>query len=78
MRKPRDASTPAYRSSIGLLSLLVWAGTAAGSQRSSTQVFPSAVDLVVVDVSVVDANGRPVEKLTQNDFVISENAARRS
>jgi VWFA-related protein len=71
-------SASARRPCLGLVSLLVSAVTAAGPQRSPTQVFPSAVDLVVVDVSVVDANGRPVEKLTQNDFVISENGRRQT
>jgi VWFA-related protein len=78
MPKPREVSAPVYRSSVGVLSFLVWAGTAAAAQRSSAQVFPSGVDLVVVDVTVVDANGRPVEKLTQNDFAISENGSRQN
>ena len=73
-----DVSLRAYRSTIGLLSLSVWAGAAAGSQSSSPQVFPSEIDLVLVDVTVVDANGRPVERLTQNDFAVSEDGSRQS
>jgi VWFA-related protein len=74
----RESSASARRPCLGLVSLLISAVTASGSQRSPTQVFPSAVDLVVVDVSVVDADGRPVEKLTQNDFVIRENGSRQT
>jgi VWFA-related protein len=35
-------------------------------------IFPSRVDAVAVDVVVVDRNGRPVEGLTQDDFVVRE------
>jgi VWFA-related protein len=38
-------------------------------------IFPSRVDAIAVDVVVVDKNGRPVEGLTQNDFVIREDGS---
>ncbi len=43
--------------------------TAAGSAQSKQQpVFPSAVEVVALDISVVDANGRPVNDLTSAEF----------
>jgi VWFA-related protein len=34
-------------------------------------VFPAAVDIVAVDVNVVDAQGRPVRRLTTDDFSLT-------
>jgi len=42
--------------------------TAVGPQSGSTQVFPSRVELVAVELIVVDANGRPVRDLSPADF----------
>jgi VWFA-related protein len=71
-----DGSERVGRAAVGLLSLGLWVGTAAGWQSGPPKVFPSDVDLVVVDVTVVGANGRPIGGLTQNDFVISEDGNR--
>lgn len=58
----------------GVLSLLLAAGGAAGSQEPSPapspQVFPGEVEHVTVDVVVVDKRGEPVEDLGRDDFTV--------
>jgi VWFA-related protein len=43
---------------------------AGGSQQPPAVTFKTGVDLVAVDVSVVDVDGRPVHDLTPEDFVL--------
>ena len=43
-------------------------GAAAGAQTPPR--FPAGADVVSVDVSVVDGDGRPVRGLTAADFVV--------
>jgi VWFA-related protein len=55
------------------------AGPAAAQQKPPDQPsFASAVDQVVVDVVVADAQGRPVTGLGANDFLLSEDGARQA
>jgi VWFA-related protein len=66
-----------------LLALLLWepgawpaaqtaAGAAAQTPASQTPTFRTRIDSVVVDVSVMDRDGRPVTDLTAADFEIRE------
>jgi len=62
-----------------VLLAMVASGTPSGAERpqtpgspATTTAFPSNVDLVNVDVIVLDRQGRPVEGLTQADFVVKE------
>jgi VWFA-related protein len=59
--KPRGAC-------LSLLAGLVLSGTALGQEPSKPPTFPTETALVMVDVSVVDARGRPVRDLTPEDF----------
>ena len=54
-----------------LLTLLLIFG-ASGGARTQQPTFPSGVELVTVDVVVFDRQGKPVEGLTRDDFVIRE------
>ena len=59
--------------SLGAVVCLVAATVAAQSQADPAQqgpTFRTGVDVVAVDVSVVDGNGKPVEDLLPPDFVI--------
>jgi VWFA-related protein len=48
-------------------------GNATTALAATTQSeFPAQVEVVTVDAVVVDANGRPVEGLTRDDFVVEE------
>ncbi len=58
------------RRSLALLLLTQIAAPGAGAQQAPT--FPSQLDLVTVDVIVTDKDGRPVEGLTADDFVLKE------
>ena len=56
----------------GLAAALVVALAAtAQDQQPPRSTFKSTVDLVPVDVSVVDKNGRPVSDLSAQDFALS-------
>jgi VWFA-related protein len=62
-----------------VLLAVVASGTPSGAERPQTPAapspataFPSTVDVVNVDVIVLDRQGRPVEGLTQADFVVKE------
>ncbi|HEX5474074.1 MAG TPA: VWA domain-containing protein [Vicinamibacterales bacterium] len=50
--------------------LFVISGAAAGAQQSNPPVFRSGVDLVRFDLSVVDANGRPVTDIRPDEIQI--------
>jgi VWFA-related protein len=67
--------------SLLLFSLAALSGPAAAQQPSASPpplpVFPVGVEQVVVDVVVVDAQGRPVTGLTAEDFVLREEGAAR-
>ena len=54
------------------LAVALWMAMLAASQapQPPRATFKSAVDLVPVDVSVVDRNGRPVPDLTAQDFTL--------
>jgi VWFA-related protein len=56
-------------SAIGVIVAAIGAIVAAAQQPPA--VFKSSIDLVPVDVSVVDKNGRPVPDLTAEDFALS-------
>jgi VWFA-related protein len=43
------------------------------AQATASQTFPSAVELVTVDVAVVDKKGKAVTGLGKGDFVVTEN-----
>jgi VWFA-related protein len=58
----------------GLLTVLV-NGQQAGDQEQQPPVFRSSTNLVRVDVSVIDKDGKPVRSLTADDFEIRENGA---
>ena len=58
--------------SVGLL------GTALLAQQQRPPVFRGGVDLVTLDVTVVDRDGKPVKGLTPDDFVVSLNGEARS
>src|SRR5688572_9716058 len=79
LRGPRPAGTP------GLLDGLLPAGnvghaassrlpgqaaTPAQGQTDSAPTFRAGVDLVTVDVTVLDRNGRPIEDLKPEDFTV--------
>lgn len=54
--------------------LLVAAGASIAQEPSpSGQTFTSEVDVIAVDVIVVDKDGKPVEGLKAEDFVVKEN-----
>jgi len=59
---------------LGVLLVSVMAGTfALGQERPpGVPTFPSAVQLITVDVVVLDRDGRPVGGLTRDDFAVSE------
>src|SRR5438105_4713591 len=69
---------------MGRPNALVWCGrtlacvamtlTVVSAQDSATQqpVFRSGAQLTVVDVTVTDKAGHPIEGLTANDFLLSE------
>jgi VWFA-related protein len=59
-----------------LTSALGSALVAAAAAQQQAPVFRSGVDIVQVDVSVVDSNGRPVRGLTSSDFTLLENGRR--
>jgi VWFA-related protein len=54
----------------GLLGALGLAAAMPGRPAAQSAVFRSGIDLVTVDVSVHDADGRPVEGLGVEDFVL--------
>lgn len=59
------------RTIAALVAGWVWCAALAATS-AQTPVFRSAVDLVRVDVSVLDANGRPVHGLSASDFMLLE------
>src|SRR5688572_30450176 len=61
-----------HSSSLVVLALLLRA-VATGAQ---TPIFPGGTELVVVDVIVTDADGRPVTGLTREDFTVEDEAVR--
>ena len=54
-----------------LLSLLSGLAVIAGGLQQPVPTFRSGIDLVPVDVSVIDRNGRPVNDLTAPDFTLT-------
>jgi VWFA-related protein len=57
------------RYAVAVLAAVV-AGGAVSAQSAQTPTFKSTTALLVVDVSVLDAQGRPVPNLTANDFQV--------
>ena len=66
---------------IGRLVPIALAGVVAGTlalsaqspeSQDPSQTFRASVDVIEVDVSVTDKNGRPIRDLTQADFTILE------
>ena len=53
------------------MALAVATLAAAQEPQPPRTTFRSTVDLVPVDVSVVDRNGRPVSGLTEQDFTLA-------
>lgn len=64
---------------VGLIGLLLTAGATVGGQQVSARgqqpTFRSAVELVVVRVTVADRDKRPIAGLSKEDFVVLENGA---
>ena len=64
---------------LGLMTALVGGQQTSGPQTSEQErqppVFRSGTNLVRVDVSVLDKDGRPVRSLTADDFEVRENGA---
>ena len=54
------------------LSFLASARAGVAQQAAQTPVFGTGVDLVRIDVSVLDKDGRPVTGLAREDFVVEE------
>ncbi|HVQ30914.1 MAG TPA: VWA domain-containing protein [Vicinamibacteria bacterium] len=52
--------------------LVLLSGLAAAQEPNTVPSFPSQVELVTVDVVVLDAQGKPVRGLRQEDFALSE------
>ncbi len=48
---------------------------AGGQEKDQSSTFPAGVELVIVDVLVLDKDGRPMTDLTAADFVIKEDGA---
>jgi VWFA-related protein len=61
-----------------VLATVVSALTVAAAQDSNPQRFRAGVDLITVDVTAVDARGRPVEDLRPGDFVVKVDGKPRS
>lgn len=65
------------RAGVGLIGLVVIAGAAATDQqvfaRAQRPTFRSAVELVVVRVTVAGLDKRPISGLTKDDFIVLEN-----
>jgi VWFA-related protein len=62
-----------------VLACVTCAGTIAhGRQQQPQATFRASVHLIVQAVSVTDRNGRPVEGLTGNDFVVTEDGRRQA
>jgi VWFA-related protein len=55
---------------IGFVCLGVHSDASSDQQKPDQPVFRSAVDVAVIDVTVVDDDGRPVRGLTAADFVV--------
>jgi VWFA-related protein len=60
---------------VGLLTVLVRAQQATDQEPQRAPTFRSGTNLVRVDVSVMDKDGRPVRNLTAEDFELRENGA---
>jgi hypothetical protein len=60
-----------------LLMSVVLSGAALAQEASKPPTFPAEAALVVVDVSVVDARGRPVRDLNPEDFSLEVNGRSR-
>lgn len=60
-----------HRVAVAAGVLLLAAGLAAQQAAPQKPVFTSAVDVVSVDVTVVDKNGRPVDDLGRDDFTLT-------
>lgn len=63
------------RREIAGLIAVVAMGVVALSAQSPRPTFRSGVELVVVRVTVLDADNRPITGLTKNDFVVLEDGA---
>jgi VWFA-related protein len=64
---------------IGLLTLAGLLGqecVVAAAQETNPPEFKSQVEILTLDVAVVDANGKSVDGLTKNDFVVEEDGQR--
>jgi VWFA-related protein len=61
----------------GVATLLVLAGVVAQAQDQQPPRFRSGVEVVTVDVTVVDGDGRPVRGLRPADFVVDVDGQRR-
>src|SRR5215216_4560887 len=59
---------------VGLLTVLVRAQQT-GDQEQRPPTFRSGTNVVRVDVSVMDKDGKPVRNLTPEDFELRENGA---
>jgi hypothetical protein len=63
----RRAATPALALSVSLVTAAV------AAPQQPTPVFRSGVDLLTVQASVIDKDGRPVRDLQTSDFTVTVN-----
>src|SRR5262245_30455073 len=54
------------------MSVLVWVLALSAITGAQQPVFRTGAQLTIVDVTVTDKSGRPIEGLTENDFAITE------
>jgi VWFA-related protein len=69
----RSFHIPSGTPALGLASAALALGVVSGAwaQEKAPPVFGADVDIVAVDVNVVDAQGKPVRRLTPEDFTLT-------